>query len=144
MLRPSSCLLHRLPLLWMSSARQTPCTMLLQILQRYSRVSNLSDRSLNVGVQGETRNLTPKIAYYIGAGLAKLLADRFKKSANKLKVSVSFSIIGMCSLKACPDSAAAQHAALSHCLLLSLMYWCLHLQLVTLISCEFPSFKLKK
>jgi len=41
------------------------------------------------GVQGEKRNLTPLIAYYIGTGLAKLLSARFNKPANELKVSVS-------------------------------------------------------
>ena len=43
---------------------------------------------LSAGVEGEKRNLTPKIAFYIGSGLAKLLADRFSKPANELKVSV--------------------------------------------------------
>lgn len=40
------------------------------------------------GVQGETRNLTPIIAFYIGSGLAQLLKDRFNKPTNELKVSV--------------------------------------------------------
>jgi hypothetical protein len=40
------------------------------------------------GVQGEKRNLTPMIAYYIGTGFAKLLSARFSKPANELKVSV--------------------------------------------------------
>lgn len=41
------------------------------------------------GVEGETRNLTPKIAYFIGVGFAKLLSNRFSKPADQLKVSVS-------------------------------------------------------
>lgn len=45
--------------------------------------------ALNAGVEGETRNLTPKIAFYIGTGLAKLLAERFNKPAKQLHVSVS-------------------------------------------------------
>ncbi len=45
--------------------------------------------ALPAGVKNQPRTLTPKIAYYIGSGLAKLLADRFSKPIDQLKVSVS-------------------------------------------------------
>lgn len=44
---------------------------------------------MSAGVEGEKRNLTPKTAFYIGSGLAKLLSDRFGKPTDQLKVSVS-------------------------------------------------------
>lgn len=45
--------------------------------------------SLKTGIEGQPQTLTPKIAFYIGSGLAKLLAERFNKPVNELRVSVS-------------------------------------------------------
>lgn len=40
-------------------------------------------------MEGEARNITPTIAFFLGAGLAEQLGKRFKVPTTSLRVSVS-------------------------------------------------------
>lgn len=43
------------------------------------------------GVEGEARNITPTVAFFIGAGLAEMLAKRESVPTTSLRISVGAS-----------------------------------------------------
>ena len=50
------------------------------------------------GVEGEARNITPTIGYFIGAALAEQLAKRFGVPTTSLRISVRTLVAVLCSL----------------------------------------------